>query len=168
MVNLPRFRKICFVIGISIVAAIGPFLSAWGGYDEGMEAYKKKDYETALKELEPLAEQGENVEAQYMLGKMYLKGEGVPQDFVEAAMWIRKAAERGNPEAQNDLGKMYMAGSGVPPDHMWALIWFDLAAKHGKTSAIRSRDFVRRHMSSKIIKRAQHITKEWLKKNKKK
>jgi len=151
-----------------MVAAIGPFSSIWGGYDEGMEAYENKDYEAALKEWEPLAEQEENVEAQYMLGKMYFKGEGVPQDFAEAAMWIRKAAEHGYPEAQNDLGKMYMVGRGVPLDHMWAHMWFDLAAKHGKTSAIRSRDFVRRLMASKLIKRAQRLTKEWLKKHKKK
>lgn len=33
--------------------------SAWAGFDEGVEAYKKKDFQTALKEFTPLANQGD-------------------------------------------------------------------------------------------------------------
>jgi TPR repeat protein len=32
------------------------------------------------------------------------KGEGVTQDYHQAADWIRKAAEQGNPKAEYDLG----------------------------------------------------------------
>ena len=60
-----------------------------------------------------LAEQ-ENADAQIRLGNMYLDGDGVPQDFAEAAQWYRKAAERGLAEAQYKLGFMYYAGIGVP------------------------------------------------------
>ena len=51
------------------------------------------------------AEQGQ-AEAQYTLGFMYAKGEGVPQDYAEAMKWFRKAAEQGHAEAQHNLGVM--------------------------------------------------------------
>ena len=37
-----------------------------------------------------------NAVAQARLGWMYEKGEGVPQDYAQAAAWYLKAAEQGN------------------------------------------------------------------------
>jgi len=56
---------------------------AWGGFDEGIEAYKRIDYDTALKEFLPLAEQGD-ADAQFYLGVMYHFGYGVTHDYAEA------------------------------------------------------------------------------------
>ncbi|WP_277600823.1 tetratricopeptide repeat protein [Eikenella corrodens] len=53
-----------------------------------------------------LAEQG-NADAQYNLGVMYDNGQGVRQDYAEAARWYRKAAEQGYAKAQYNLGSMY-------------------------------------------------------------
>jgi hypothetical protein len=53
------------------------------GWDEGIAAYERGDYETALRELYPLAEQGD-AKAQNNLGDMYCYGHGVPQDYAEA------------------------------------------------------------------------------------
>ncbi len=55
------------------------------GFQKGLDAYQRGDYETALRELEPLAEQG-NPDAQYNLGWMYYQGEGTAQDYVYAHM----------------------------------------------------------------------------------
>ena len=46
------------------------------GFQKGLTAYKNGDYETASREWNPLAKQG-NTEAQYNLGIMYLMGEGI-------------------------------------------------------------------------------------------
>lgn len=46
------------------------------GFDEGTTAYKAKNYAVALKELLPLAEQGD-ARAQFGLGLMYTNGQGV-------------------------------------------------------------------------------------------
>ena len=52
--------------------------SVYGGdFQDGVDAYKRQDYKTAYKLFLQLAEQGD-AKAQYNLGKMYLKGEGVP------------------------------------------------------------------------------------------
>ncbi len=72
---------------------------------------------------------GGNVIAQYMLGRMYYKGHGVPRDFKEAMVWFRMAAEQGLPEAQRMVGKMYHNGEGVPQDYNEARQWFLKAAE---------------------------------------
>ena len=60
----------------------------------------------------PLAEQG-IAEAQYNLGLIYSKGQGVAPDYKEAVKWYRLAAEQGFAESQTNLGLMYGKGQGV-------------------------------------------------------
>ena len=98
---------------LSICLALGSFGIGWSGdFQKGVEAYNKSDFATALKEWTPLAEQG-NVKAQYNLGNMYRKGQGVTQDYKEAARLYRLAAEQGLADAQYNLGVMYDVGKGV-------------------------------------------------------
>ena len=61
-------------------------------FQKGSAAYQSGDYATALREWTPLAKQG-NVGAQYLLGVMYRKGQGVPQDYKSAVKWWRLAAK---------------------------------------------------------------------------
>ena len=63
--------------------------------DTGLAAYERGDYATALRELKPLAENGVP-RAQFYLGVMYAKGQGVPQDYTEAVRWYRLAADHGD------------------------------------------------------------------------
>ena len=65
-----------------------------------------------FEETKALAEQG-HAQAQNSLGYMYDAGNGVSQDFEEAAKWYRKAAEQGEASAQFNLGVMYDRGVGV-------------------------------------------------------
>ena len=65
---------------------------SYAGFDEGFEAYKKGNYTVALKEFKLAAEQG-NAYAQFGIGLMYDRGEGVPQDYQQAVVWYTKAAE---------------------------------------------------------------------------
>ncbi|MDU7463083.1 tetratricopeptide repeat protein [Haemophilus haemolyticus] len=81
--------------------------------DQGIEAVKKEDYQTALKLWEPLAEQG-NVSAQFNLGLMYhLMYEKAPstsnkvEALSESIKWYKKAAEQGNVGAQLNLADIY-------------------------------------------------------------
>ena len=73
---------------------------------EGLAALDRDDYETALKEFKPLAEQG-YAKAQFRLGVMYRKGKGVRKDDPAAFKWYKKAAEQGYAKAQHNLGVMY-------------------------------------------------------------
>jgi TPR repeat protein len=47
---------------------------------------------------------------------MYLEGKSVPQNYLEAVKWYRKAAEQGYAFAQKTLAFMYLKGHGVPQD----------------------------------------------------
>ena len=80
------------------------------------------------------AEQGDAI-AQYNLGVMYTKGEGVPRDNGEAVRWFRKAAQQGFSQAQYNLGVMYTKGEGVPRDDGEAVTWYRRAAVQGDAKA---------------------------------
>ena len=72
-------------------------------FQKGVAAYERGDYATALKEWRPFAEQG-HADAQFNLGVMYAKGEGVIQDNVYAHMWWNIAASSGQEEASENRG----------------------------------------------------------------
>jgi TPR repeat protein len=79
------------------------------------------------------------------LGVMYSKGDGVVQDYKEAAKLYRKAAEQGVATAQYNLGKMYIDGKGVEKDYKEAAKWFCKAAEKGDEKHIKGcLDFVGR------------------------
>ena len=73
------------------------------------------------------AEQGDAT-AQFNLGVMYAKGEGVPRDDTEAVRWYRQAAEQDHADAQFVLGLMYTNGLGVLKDDTEAVRWYRGAA----------------------------------------
>ena len=95
-------------------------------YQEGLDAYKLKNYITSLEKWQPLAEQG-HVNAQYNLGMMYDLGHGVEQDFIEAFKWYRLSAKQGDTTSQYNLGLMYQMGQGVDQDYQEANKWFKIA-----------------------------------------
>ncbi len=126
--------------GLALIATLcagltlGLTVPAWAGFDEGLAAYQRGDYATALRDWRPLAEQG-NANAQFFLGLMYGNGLGVPRDYAKALQWWRKAAEQGVAGAQYNLGIMYDTGRGVPQDYAEAARWYRKAAGQGDATA---------------------------------
>jgi uncharacterized protein len=121
-------------VGIAVPVAAGPF-------DDGVAAYKRGDFATALRLFEPLAIQG-NAEARFNLGIAFERGQGVAQDYREAVKWYRLAAEQGLAVAQFNLGLMYSNGRGVPQNDGEAVKWYRLAREildlqHRKAAEIR-------------------------------
>ena len=106
------------------------------------------------KELRPLAALG-NARAQYELGFMYERGNGVPQDYKEAASWYRKAAEQGNAPAQFYLGQMYDVGKGVPQGYEEAASWYRKAAEQGEALAQLYLGFLYAHGQGVPVDRVQ-------------
>jgi TPR repeat protein len=60
---------------------------------------------------------------------MYVRGAGVTQDYAQAVIWFRKAAEQGDAVAQNNLGVMYANAKGVRRDSAQAVNWLRKATK---------------------------------------
>ncbi|MEG2728313.1 MAG: tetratricopeptide repeat protein, partial [Mucinivorans sp.] len=65
-------------------------------------------------------------------------GQGVTQDYTEAAKWYRLAAEQGYAKAQYNLGLCYNKGHGVTQDYTEAVKWTKLAAKQNLPIAIET------------------------------
>ena len=103
----------------------------------GAEAYKRGDFTTALREWRPLAKSG-HIEAQFQLGVMYERGEGVLRNDAQAVKWYSRAAMRGDADAQNNLGAAYAKGRGVPQNDVQAVKLFRKAAVQGLATAQRN------------------------------
>lgn len=95
---------------------------------------EQRGYETELKKILPLAEQGD-ADAQCRLGEMYRNGQGTKQDNSEALKWYRKAADQGNSAAERAIGEFYHWGWGVEQDTSEWLRWTLLAAERGDAKA---------------------------------
>jgi hypothetical protein len=108
--------------------------SAATGLDKGRAAHRRGDYDTAFRELLPLAEQGV-AEAQLGVGVMYSDGQGVAADPSEAVKWLRRAAEQGLADAQLSLANMYFLGRQIPGDPAEAVRWYRRAAEQGHPQA---------------------------------
>ncbi|AXI45099.1 sel1 repeat family protein [Sulfitobacter sp. SK012] len=121
-------------VGLAVVLAFSRQPTLAQDFQKGLDAARSGDFETALQELRPLAEQG-YPPAQYNIGVLYYDGNGVPQDFAEAEKWLRLAAEQGYVSAQYNLGLMYDKGDGVPQDIAEAVKWLRLAAEQGNAES---------------------------------
>ena len=62
------------------------------------------------------------------LGRMFLRGEGVPQNFQIAQTWFKRGVQVGDSLSQYSLGLMYLHGLGVPRDAVKAADYFGAAA----------------------------------------
>ena len=76
----------------------------------------------SLRRWLPLAEKGDNFEAQYYVARIYANGmDNVPVDYAKAADWYRKAAKNNFQPAMQELGYLYEQGLGVPKDALAGL-----------------------------------------------
>jgi hypothetical protein len=119
---------------LTLAAALAPDPARANDLDAGIAAMNRKDYPTAFRLLEPLAQSG-NAQAQLRLGLLYFHGHGVRESDAEAMRWFERAARQGNAEAQFQLGNMYAYGlaeaaPGVDVDRQ-AAQWYFEAARQG-------------------------------------
>jgi len=89
--------------------------AAHAGFDEGEQAFKRRDFRAAIAEFTPLADAGD-ARAQYHLGLMLLNGLGTTRDEVKAADYLGRAAVQNHTQAQGLVGLLYLQGRGVPRD----------------------------------------------------
>jgi len=82
------------------------------------------------------AEQGD-VDAMFIVGGLYMKGQGTPVNRAEAFKWLYDAAINGrsSKESQKILAEFFLTGQGVPQNYTEALQWYELAAEGGDLEA---------------------------------
>jgi TPR repeat protein len=154
--SISRLGKFFFVL-LGVLAVSGAACTS-------PEQTTEEAIAAGLAELRAQAEQGD-AEAQYNLGFMYEKGQGVPQDDTEAVRWLRLAAEQGDVQAQSNLGGMYSHGRGVEQDILQAHMWSNLAASgqsgEERKRAVDARDALEKLMTPAQLAEAQRLAREW-------
>jgi uncharacterized protein len=152
-----------FTSGIFFLALIGAALA--GPLENGIAAYDRGDYPTAMRLFAPSAERGD-AWAQSYVGFMYWEGLGVAQNFATAAQWSQLAADKGNGDAQQNLAMAYKNGWGFPVDYVEAHMWFNLASMYQKTDDLRNKAAMERNvlatrMTPAQVAEAQLLASTW-------
>lgn len=104
---------------------------AFAGFEEGKSAYDRKDWRTAIAELRPLAENGDD-RAMVIIANMYSEGLGVIQNGKEAmSLYKRAATQKNNTDAMVAIASLYINGGGVAKNFRTAQEWYLHAAELG-------------------------------------
>jgi TPR repeat protein len=111
-----------FLIGVLFSA---PVAADW---KKARAAFDQLDFEKALEELLPVAEQGD-IRAQLSVGDLYRVNPRIKRDFPKGASWYERAAVQGSAEGQAMLAMVYFHGQGVVQDYKQARHWSEKAAK---------------------------------------
>ncbi|MHC8441274.1 MAG: tetratricopeptide repeat protein [Candidatus Eutrophobiaceae bacterium] len=152
-------RSICFCLALSIVLC-APCLRAADDFNSGVIAYTKGDYDKAFNAMHALAEISNNGLAQHYLGMMYMNGQGVKQDYKEAAQWFRKAAENRIASSQYKLANLYMSGRGLPFDHEAAYAWLLTGSAHGHALSEKTLKKAKSKLSLEELAEAKKLSEE--------
>ena len=159
-------KKLITSLCLIVTLAIGSFGLGWSGdFQKGLDAAQRGDYTTALKEWTSLAEQGD-AKAQFNLGIMYERGQGVLQDYKTAVKCYILAAEQGYAKAQYNLGVMYALGQGVIADKVYAHMWGNILNSNGHEDGKKIMDYLlKQGMPPSQIEEAERLARECIKKN---
>ncbi len=130
-----RVNRLLVILGLTFSVLFGSGASVAADFDKGLSAYDAGDYNAALAEWVPIAEQG-NLDAQLKLASIYRSHQGM-KNSKKAVKWFTKAAEQGHMKSHWRLGDMYIRGEGVLESYKTAIKWYTRAAQQGDATAQR-------------------------------
>ena len=106
-------------------------------YESGRAGKRNRDKAIGFYKL--AAASGHSPDAEYALGRIYFRGQGVPRDENLGLTWVIKAANDGQPGAQYLLGEAYEVGGILKADKIDAYYWYT-AALAGDEVVLREAD----------------------------
>ena len=124
------------------LALLSPATHA-ANFNDGLEAYRRQDFERAYSLLSKQIRGSERAgatlaqisETQYALGMMLLKGQGTHKNPGQAFNWLLEAAANQHRQAAYQLGLMYLQGVSISKDTAKAAAWLETSAKQGLAEA---------------------------------
>jgi uncharacterized protein len=133
-------------------------------YEQGINYYLGRgvpqDSKRAAALFEHAAKTQNHSAAQFNLGVLYERGEGVQKDLDTAVRWYEKAAQQNNPKAQYNLGFLLLEGFGVPKNPRAALQWLEKAAHQGSIPAAYQLGCA--YLEAKGVPHNRSLALEWL------
>ena len=125
-----EYRKKGVEVTADQIMAANPTLKVTTNIQAGVQIFIPDNNRVNLEELEAKARHNDAV-AECTIGVMYKQGNGVPQDYVQAARWFQRAAHHDQGDAQFCLGELYQHGQGVKKDPAKAAKWYLKSARQG-------------------------------------
>lgn len=125
--SLPGKTALVALCAIGLVVTLPPALA---DVRDGVEAWSKGDYGSAVAAWRPAAEGGD-ADAQFNLAQAYMLGRGMPADRTIATGWFRKAALQDHVAAIAKYG-LVLFDAGRRSE---ALPWLEKAAQRGEPRA---------------------------------
>ncbi len=135
---------------------------AYADFNDGVFAYAKGDYEMAFNTMMPLSQNTNHPYAQYYLGVMFSKGQGVEQNDETAADWFLKASKQGVKEAQYRLANMYSKGKGVPQDYEAAYAWYKVASHLEHKKSMAAIEQAKTKLTNEELAAAQQLADDYI------
>jgi hypothetical protein len=142
-----KFYKLSCII--LLFCFVFPVLSYADQLEDAKTTILNEDFVKAFELLGPLAEEN-HAEAQFLLGSLYINGQGVEKDDTKGLSWIMKAARqgydqarlrafsiylelarRGDVSAMYNLGYMFLNGWGGEQNTDAGIGWLERAARNG-------------------------------------
>ena len=125
---MSRFKLLLTALLVSAIAAPA---AAAPSVKDGIEAWQKRDFTTAVAIWRPLGEQGD-ADAAFNLGQAYRLGRGVDTDLGAAQKWLEQAARAGHNDAQTTLGLLLLDSGNRDA----AMPWLKSSAERGDPRAL--------------------------------
>ena len=120
---------------------------------DGLNAVAAGNFETALRQMLPLARSG-NAVAQYNVSLLYRNGQGVLANNATALEWLRKSAWQGHAEAQIALARLYAEGIDGRRDPFLSYVWYLMAERNGDFGGITERTEVEKQLQPEQLPQA--------------
>ncbi len=128
---------------------------------EALDIIKHTQPVATYEAFHELAQSGD-LDAQTLLGEMYLDGIGVSENYEKAFKWLSAAANKGDSQAAYLLGNMYENGLYVREDVAKAVEWYKKAAAGGDVMAQYNLAIIYKDGKGNVSKNMQEAFK-WLK-----
>ncbi|MCI0507550.1 MAG: hypothetical protein L0Z73_15770 [Gammaproteobacteria bacterium] len=110
-------------LGAAVLFGAMTFNAEARNYNEGFLAAESGDFNTAVQQWGPLADQGHPI-AQFNMALLYHSGLGVDLNEAAALEWYKKSAKNGYYKAQEYMAVGYREGwFGLPKDSRQAEYW---------------------------------------------
>ena len=99
--------------------------------------------------------------AQYRLGRRFMDGHGVVQDYTRGICWLRLSAGQHKSDAMLQIAKAYERGLGVEQSLVQAHAWYNVAAmgRGGSSYAASNRERLNQLLSAEEILEAQSLAR---------
>ena len=110
---------------LAVVLAMLPAeRQARADFADAIQAYDGGDYATAFAESLAAAKQGD-ADAQYMVGFLYMRGQGTRRDSLRAYQWFSLAARQGDSYAADELEGLAarMSPARISQAEAWVREW---------------------------------------------